>query len=352
MSIQVNVEKQINQLLSMEAPYSLYSKQDSETFENTLIMLHQFYREENAAFQQLNISFGDPIPVSLYKEIDFNQPDENTEGFWFASSGTSGRASKVFYDKQTLQRIFTAQLSMFKHYNFISDTPTRYMIFAPNPHSENAPSYSFTFTKMAECAPVKELIYVVKPDNSLDIELISKSVKEWERDDKPIYMFGLTVFIEQFMLNNSHQSCFSGKVKVITGGGWKGMTQTLGRPEIVHRLKQLFSKAEIQVHDIYGLTEHPLHYLSCKHQHFHIPKYSRFQIISALGHECSEGEKGLIRLQNPLSSLFPNYDLLTEDIGIKVTDCQCGCELPAFRFINRQANLAGTCAYESKSSTN
>ena len=156
----------------------------------------------------------------------------------------------------------------------------------------------------------------------------------WSASAAPIFIFGLTVFFEHLALT-ARPMRFAGPVRGITGGGWKGLPRQLDRPEIVERLQ---SQLGAEIRDLYGLTEHPIHYLSCRAGRFHVPGLSRVTLVDA-----AEGV-GLLRLQSPLFASMPAHDLLTRDRGRLGQGCTCGIEAPWFEFLGRVTSAQGTCA--------
>lgn len=337
----------IEQLATIQDAYDTEHHYDL-LFEEAMQACEQWHQNHNPNYVRLERNLQEALPVALFKTNDLQiQSDEDMQQF--SSSGTSGLQSHIQMDKGTFERIFTAQLSMFGFWNMLDKEEANYLILAPNPQNVSEANYAYTFTKMTACAPIKNLLYGCQEDLKLNVEEIKTALQAWEKEQTPIYIFGLTVLFEHFVLMGLEPLNYRGTLRVITGGGWKGLAQTLSRSEMLEKLEALFPIAKRQVHDLYGMTEHPLHYLSCEHQHFHLPIYSRFQIVLEDGTEAGEGEAGLIRLQNPFSTTMPSHDILTEDIGRWYTKCSCGLSSPYFVLEGRLTSLEATCAYNASS---
>jgi hypothetical protein len=169
------------------------------------------------------------------------------------------------------------------------------------------------------------------------------ALRRWASSPAPIFMFGLTVHFEQLALAIEPLE-LAGPIRGLTGGGWKGLVQQLGRDQIVARLAAALRAPSLDLRDLFGLTEHPLHYISCALGRFHVPKLARFAVVDADGAALPAREPGLLRLQSPLIASLPSHDLLTEDRAAWGDGCPCGSPLPYFVFLGRVAPVGGTCA--------
>lgn len=288
------------------------------------------------------------LPVSLFKRENLNTPVD-APGQWLHSSGSGGKgATGVFFDALSMRHIEQAMGNIFLHNGLLSAEPSRFLILAPDPQSGGQPGYASAFAKFTACAPALERLFAVD-GSGLNPELAWATLRRWSETPAPIYVFGLTVFFEQLRLSGSDPIRLRGPLRGITGGGWKGLNKTLSRPEVVAGLRDLLSAPLFDIRDIYGMTEHPLHYVSCAQGHFHIPRYSRFFLMGPDGQGAPFGTSGLIRLQNPFFASLPAHDLLTEDVGVAGQDCACGNALPYLVFQGRATSPEGTCAHGATS---
>jgi hypothetical protein len=250
-----------------------------------------------------------------------------------------------------MARIQAAMIQIFLQASMISMQPARFLLLSPDPraagHGEEIAGYAHSFLKFTACAPQQlEVIFGVDPAGHFDAARAWEALQSWSQHEAPVFIFGLTVWFERLALAAPESPLtMRGPVKGITGGGWKGMTQALERPEILRRLhSSLRSPQGVDIRDIYGMTEHPLHYLSCRAQRFHLPQYSRSLIMNAQGRPAPFGEPGLIRLQNPFFASLPSHDLLTNDMGVMGNGCECGSDLPWLQFLGRVTNNDAICA--------
>lgn len=338
----------IDALAGMGAPYTSVSSADEELFTRAMLECDNWHRQRNANYQRLWSAQSRPMtPVGLFKRTDLGTPLD-APGNWLESSGTgSSGKTRVFFDEPSLARIKRAMFQMFLLNRFVDMAPANFLLLSPSPDDAGALGYATAFEKFTACAPVKERVYAVSASGSFEPERAWQALQRWSQEKSPIFIFGLTVFFERLVLAGAAPLAPLGTVKALTGGGWKGMEKQLSRPETVARLQELLPAPVCEVRDLYGMTEHPLHYLSCALGRFHIPKYSRFSILDSVGEDLPAGQSGLIRLRNPFFAALPSHDLLTEDLGQWGQGCACECPLPFIEFMGRVSEATGTCAHSA-----
>jgi len=274
---------------------------------------------------------------------------------WLSSSGTTGHGTtSVHFDNTSMARIQSGMIQIFLQAGMISMKPARFLLLSPDPRVSTAATelagYAHSFLRFTACAPQQlELVFGVDASGRFDAEKAWEVLRSWSQFEDPVFIFGLTVWFERLALAAPQDGLtMRGAVKGITGGGWKGMTQELARPEILGRLHASLQSPEgVDIRDIYGMTEHPLHYLSCRAQRFHLPRYSRSMIMDGQGGEAPFGQQGLIRLQNPFFASLPSHDLLTNDLGKMGHGCECGSPLPWLEFAGRAQGNEGLCASQA-----
>jgi Acyl-protein synthetase, LuxE len=335
----------IDQLLALADPYGPITPDDDAVFQDAMAACDAHHRARNPRYAQLWDGDERPmIPVGLFKRIDLATPVDD-DGVWLTSSGTgSGTATRVFFDRTSMDRIKRGMMQIFLRARFIDFAPARFLLLSPDPASGNHPGYATTFDKFTGCAPVRERVFAVDAAGRFRPEIALEALRRWAGDPAPIFLFGLTVHFEQLATCTEEPIVQRGTIRGLTGGGWKGIAKQLGRDEIVARLAALLQPPSLDVRDLFGLTEHPLHYISCARGRFHLPKYARVQIVDATGAAAPPGEPGLIRLSSPLFASLPSHDLLTEDRGAWGERCDCGEPLPYLAYLDRVTASTGTCA--------
>ncbi|PNL50795.1 hypothetical protein CEP63_016980 [Proteus mirabilis] len=339
---------EMDNLVNLAQPYAVDSFDDA-LFTASMNEADNWHRQNNANYQSLWQKMPQPvIPVNLFKTMDLATPTHRN-GIWLNSSGTGQQGkTQVFFDDVSLKHIETAMTQIFYHNGLISTTPARFLMLSPDPQSGDHAGFATAFLKFTQCAPIKELVFTVSEHGQFDTKLAWSTLQRWANDPAPIYILGLTLFFEHLCLSRPDAFTLLSPIKGLTGGGWKGMTKQLERPDIIQGLKETLHAPNVDIRDIYGMTEHPLHYISCSEGHFHIPAYSRFAIIDETGDRAPERKVGFIQLENPFFDSLASQRLLTQDLGLWGTQCACGHPLPYIHYIGRATSPEGTCAAQVK----
>lgn len=339
-----------NNLAAMKAPYAAPGHNAEQLFEAAMNEADTWHKSHNPAYASLWQDGARPvIPVGVFKIADLTTPIDGP-GAWLTSSGTGkSGATRVFYDSASMQRIEKAMGAIFMTNGLFSELPSRFLLLSPDPSKGEHAGYATAFLKFTGCAPVEEIVFCVDEKGRFDAGAAWATLKRWGESDKPVFIFGLTVFFEQLCLAAEESGIpavkMAGPVRGLTGGGWKGLTKRQERAETVAGLQKAIAAPLVDIRDLYGMTEHPLHYVSCGYGNFHLPLYSRFFIVDAAGKAAEPGTPGIIRLQNPFFASLPSHDLLTEDMGSWEAACPCGTALPCLKYLGRLESPAGTCAH-------
>lgn len=344
----------IQALNCLAQPYAPASQDTDALFEAAMAEADVWHLGRNETYRQLWRGEQRPmIPVDMFKRVNLCTPmDEADAGMWLTSSGTSGQgATQVHFDAVSMARIQSGMVQIFLHAGMISMQPARFLLLSPDPRLASSDAelagYAQSFLRFTACAPQQvEMVFAVDQTGHFDAARAWDTLRAWAQHDEPVFIFGLTVWFERLALAAPLDPVhMRGPVKGITGGGWKGMTQALERPAILQRLHAaLVAPGGADIRDIYGMTEHPLHYLSCRAQRFHLPQYTRCLIMNAQGQPAAQGEQGLIRLLNPFFASLPCHDLLTNDLGMMGQGCECGSDLPWLQFLGRAGSHDQLCA--------
>lgn len=340
----------IEQLSQIADPYAESAADDEHLFAAAMAEADAWHRARNPAYAALWQGEQRPlIPVGLFKRIALGTPVEG-EGLWLSSSGTGQKGpASVFFDAASMARIERGMRQIFYHQGVVSPVPARFLLLSPDPRRAPQPGYATSFLRFTACAPGGETVFAVDDAGRFLPELAWETLARWVAEPVPVFLFGLTVHFEHLALSAPAAALDSNTVvRGLTGGGWKGMTRQLERPAIMARLAgALGGEAAVDIRDIFGMTEHPLHYISCPQGRFHIPRYSRLQVVGADGTPAPAGESGLIRLQNPFFASLPSHDLLSEDMGRMGTGCACGSPRPWLEFLGRASAPTATCAWQA-----
>jgi hypothetical protein len=340
----------IEQLSLIADPYAESTTDDDPLFAAAMAEADAWHRERNPDYRALwQGNERPPIPVGLFKRKALVTPVEG-DGIWLSSSGTGEKgAVSVFFDSASLSRIERGMRQIFFRHGMVSTQPARFLLLSPDPRRAPQPGYATSFLRFTACAPSGELVFAVDDAGRFLPDLAWATLSRWVGEPVPVFLFGLTVHFEHLAQSApASMPAAATVVRGLTGGGWKGMTRQLDRPEIINRLTRALGGADVvDIRDIFGMTEHPLHYISCPQGRFHIPRYSRVDVVEADGGSAAPGDTGLIRLQNPFFASLPSHDLLSEDLGRMGDRCSCGNVRPWLEFLGRAGPSTATCAWQA-----
>lgn len=281
------------------------------------------------------------IFVDIFKENDLatlNDP----ELFQVSSSGTGGKKTTISLDTETVMRMWVMARAAFKNDDLISDEPVNYVIFAPDPSLSAGHGNAHFFSSIMEFAPAKKIVYALTSDGNggyrLDMQAIRKAFNKFYSGDIPVRMIGLPALIAK-----AANELLSGRMTmpkgtlVFTGGGWKGAAhEKIPKNSFRGLLLAAWGIPNQNIRDLYGMTEHAVHYLECSKHNFHAPVYSRVNIVDPLTNKpVAKGENGAIGLVNPGFTTMPFQSIMTADIGTFIRECGCGRGTDAFKVVGR-----------------
>ncbi|MEK6744132.1 MAG: hypothetical protein AABZ15_10995 [Nitrospirota bacterium] len=280
------------------------------------------------------------LSADLFKHFDLSGPHA-PGALTVSSSGTSGRPTTLSLDEETIIRMWKMGRATFEAEGLVSLSPVHYLIFSADP--KRSPHYgnSLFFSSLVEFAPAMDVTYAVEPasdgvfrlNHTKAIELLQRASGAGE----PVRIIGLPALISSFAFDAPPgQVRLNPESLVLTGAGWKtNMHTAMSKTEFRDLLCQIWGLSHDRVRDLYGMTEHAVHYLDCPEHHFHAPIFSRVSIIDPLTcRPVREGEPGVIHLMNPGFTSMPLQSLKTADVGRTVL-CACGRKTPAFELIGR-----------------
>ena len=338
----------IDRLLAAPDPYAAITPDDDARFDAAMAECDAHHRARNPRYAQLWHGGERPLlPVGLFKRADLATP-VGDDGVRPTSPGTgAGAATRVCFDRTSMDRIQRGMTQIFLHARFVDLEPANFLLLSPDPAAGAPPGHATSFEQLTGCVPVRERVLAVDAAGRFQPEVALAALRRWAEDTAPVFLFGLTVFFEQLATCTTASIPQRAPVRGLTGGGWKGLAKRLARSEIVMRLGRLLRPPSLDVRDLFGLTEHPLHYISCAHDRFHVPKYARARIVDETGAPAAAGVPGLIRLLCPLLASLPSHDLLTEDRGAWGEGCPCGEPLPYLAYLDRVTAPAGASAHEA-----
>lgn len=266
------------------------------------------------------------LPVRVFKEFDLCSVADGDVYKTMYSSGTTGKQSKIFLDKETAKAQSLHLAQSFKE-NFGGSRFPMLII----------DSESTARGKTARTAAVNGFsLYGKKRCFALDekMNLMLDRVQEFLEEHKgsKIFIFGFTFVLYEFFIKRLIELNISLDLSnsfILHGGGWKKLVN-------LNISDQDFKKMIVStvgcasVHNYYGMIEQTGSvYFECEHGNLHAPHNGRvlirnFETLKVNGY----GEKGLIQVLSSIQKSYPGHSLLTEDIGeiFPASDCSCGRE--------------------------
>ncbi|MBR4868835.1 MAG: acyl-protein synthase, partial [Clostridia bacterium] len=170
------------------------------------------------------------IHANFFKKyVVLSVPEEDIV-FHATSSGTSGQKSQMFFDKDT-QDFGNAMIeNEFRHFGFLSDQPTNYLLFTYEP-ADVSKSLGTAQTDMGllSYAPVNETFFALRYNgqgHDFDVYGTIHALEEYEKQGLPVRIFGFPSFLYftvRQMKETGHRPLNLNKQSMtMLGGGWKG----------------------------------------------------------------------------------------------------------------------------------
>ncbi len=283
------------------------------------------------------------LPVRAFKEFDlFSVPESDIYKTMY-SSGTTGKQSKIFLDKETAKTQSVQLAQSFKD-NFGGSRFPMLII----------DSESTAKGRTARTAAVNGFsLYGKKCCFGLDenMELKIDEIKEFlsTNNGSRIFIFGFTFILYQFFIKKLLELDLTldlSNAFIVHGGGWKKLV-TLNISDIDFKSMIKSTLGCVNVHNYYGMIEQTGSiYFECENGNLHAPHNGTVLIRNFDTLEVNKyGEKGLIQVFSTIQKSYPGHSLLTEDVGIvyPASDCGCGREGDIIKIHGRleQAEIRG-----------
>ena len=269
------------------------------------------------------------LPVRAFKDFTLKSVDDQNIYKVMRSSGTTGRPSMIYLDKQT------AQLQIRTLINSFADTfgDGRFPMLIIDSQktvsdrrffsARTAAINGFSMFSKGRCFALDENMV-------LDVAAVKEFLAE--HAGKQIFIFGFTFLVwKQFV---EALKCINTKIDLtnsflLHGGGWKKLeAEKVSSKTFKQTLEQLTGCRH--VHNYYGMIEQTGSiFIECEKGHMHASAVSEVLIRDPETLEpVGEGETGLIQLFSTIQMSYPGQSLLTEDIGRRFDNQICGCGHP------------------------
>ncbi|MCX5784191.1 MAG: hypothetical protein NTX59_00725 [Elusimicrobia bacterium] len=284
------------------------------------------------------------VGVSAMKYHLLLSMPEEAAALKLTSSGTKGQKTRVWFDKESLDRVQAMLETLWVQEGLVSKIPANYLMFVYDPGDAKDLGIAFTVKNQQRFAPPKDTFYAIKLDAKGEWEfrkeLLKEKIKEYIKEGAPVRLSGIPSFMFDFI----EEIGKTGRVKLpkdsylLTGGGWKAAEDKKVSKEYFRSMvTDALGIPDENIRDGFGMAEHSAPYLECKKHKFHVPVYNRVitrdpETMKVL----PPGHTGLLELVTPFNAMMPNLALLSTDLGfLDPESCLCGNNTPTFTLVGR-----------------
>ena len=298
-----------------------------------------------------------PIHANFFKKYEVLSVPYEEIVEYATSSGTTGQKSQMFFDQDSFDFGNAMVKNEFRHYGFLSDELTNYLLFTYEPAQISKDlGTAKTDVGLLNYAPVNETFFALRYNgqgHDFDVYGTIKALEEYEKQGLPVRIFGFPSFLYftvRQMKETGHRPLhLNTKSMTLLGGGWKGYAdKQIQKSELYAMVEEMLGIPAENCRDGYGSTEHSVPYFECPNHHFHIPVYSRMLIrdVKTLK-PLPYGEAGFANFITPHLLSVPAVSVMMGDMAVlhDAKECGCGIKTPFMEIIGRAGTSKGkSCA--------
>ncbi len=336
-----------NKLLNIGDAFSA-TEENRQLLFNSMKEMMEFHYEHSDVFRGICQQYGfetanlnsfediSKIPhifVTAFKKRKMLSLPESEITLTLTSSGTQGQKSQINLDEISINRQTFMRQSIIKSLGLASENPVNYIVFSYDPAIAGARGAAYTFQMYTTFAPSQEKYFALQgtPEGEPEFDL-EKSIETIERFSKtglPLRAVGFLAFSYvtfKEMLKRGIHLQFPAESLLLTGGGWKSHTgETVTFEQYAEIVNKVLGIHPQRIRDFYGMVEHGVPYMSCSHRNFHVPIYANVCAVDAGTLKIlPQGETGLLKLQTSYIRSAPAISVLSTDMGMIGTNCECG----------------------------
>ena len=286
-----------------------------------------------------------PLPTSYLKNNTMLSKPYEKLLVKTTSSGTSGKKTLSGFDAGSGLCALFMVFRVFRFHKLLSLKGVNYIILGYQPDKSNQTAMAKALKAITLLAPAKQVEYALIIKNGeylINTEGIINALTKFGKQDRPVRIIGFPAYFKMFLdeLNerniklNLHKDS-----KILLGGGWKAFfADEISKDELFRMANETLGIELRNFKDHFSTAEHPINYVSCINNRFHIPTFSRVIIRDVRTLEpVPFGTPGLLNLITPLLSSVPYGSIMTDDIAIMKNGDECGCGIntPYFELIGR-----------------
>jgi len=286
-----------------------------------------------------------PLPTSYLKNNTLLSKPYKKLIIKTTTSGTGGKKTLSGFDAGSGICGLIMVLRVFRFHKLLSLRRTNYIILGYQPDKSNQTAMAKALKAITLLAPAKKIVYALKAKDGeyeINTEGMMQATREFGRQNRPVRIIGFPAYFKMFLeeLNEREiQLCLHKNSKVLLGGGWKTfLADEISKDELFDMANKTLGIHRHNFKDHFSTAEHPINYVSCENNRFHVPAFSRVIIRDVRTLEpVPNGRPGLLNLITPLLSSAPFGSILTDDIAVMKNGDECGCGItsPYFEIIGR-----------------
>jgi len=286
-----------------------------------------------------------PLPTSHLKNNSLLSKPYKKLLIKTTSSGTGGKKTLSGFDASSGLRALSMVLKVFRFHKLLSLRRTNYIILGYQPDKSNQTAMAKALRSIRLLAPAKRTEYALIFKNGeyqINTEGLINSMKKFGKQKRPVRIIGFPAYLKMFLDELDDRKIklvLHKKSKVLLGGGWKALfSEEISKEELFSRANHTMGIRRENFKDHFSTAEHPVNYVSCANNHFHIPVFGRVIIRDVKTLEpVPNGVPGLLNLITPLLSSAPFGSILTDDIAVMKNGSECGCGIasPYFELLGR-----------------
>lgn len=266
------------------------------------------------------------LPVRAFKDLEIKSIADDEIFKTMRSSGTAGKASQIFLDKNTAQKQSLALVENFGSH-FGNGRFPMLVIDAESTvkdrlkfSARTAAINGFSMFSRGRCFALND-----------DMEPDFNRIRDFliENTGKRIFVFGFTfivwsAFIQE--LQKSGETLPLENAFFLHGGGWKRLEAQKVSTGAFKKAIEL-TTSSTSVHNYYGMVEQTgTIFIECENGRLHAARQSGALARDPVNHEPLEhGQTGILQVFSSIQFSYPGHSLLTEDIGRTYAGTDCGC---------------------------
>jgi phenylacetate-coenzyme A ligase PaaK-like adenylate-forming protein len=273
------------------------------------------------------------LMVNVFKRYHLTSVPESEIVATFTSSGTTGQASHIAWDRGSMERQDAMRSAIMAGMGLVSNRPVNYLIFAYAPDIAGAKGAAHAQSRYASFAPAAESFYAIHADErgepAFDAAECINRLSSFAETGLPLRIIGFPAFAWRVLGEMERRDVrlrFPDDSLFILAGGWKGaQNEAVPKDVFAGFAAARLNISAARIRDVYGFVEHGVPYMTCEAGRFHVPVYARAFVRRPGTLELlPNGARGLLHVISPYNLAQPSLAVLSTDYVILGDGCPCG----------------------------